>query len=152
VAEWKQENVYPYEGEATTHVEQVERQVFDIVAVNVANHLQDFSVSPPKNKALHLRLLKQAIEKSPEELQLILSEVLNLPKRQQEELAELLRDVSLSSVISSAKIVADRLRFLTGIEAVLFTPESKARLKERSQLHRIIAQSGNIRSYSATTS
>lgn len=61
--------------------------------------------------------------------------MLRLPKRQQEELAELLRDVSLSSIISSAKIVADRLKFLTGIEAVLFDPEPKKRLKERSQLH-----------------
>ncbi len=85
-------------------------------------------------------MLRQAIEKSPEELQVILNEVLRLPKRQQEELAELLRDVSLSSIISSAKIVADRLKFLTGIEAVLFDPEPKKRLRERTQLHRIVAQ------------
>jgi hypothetical protein len=54
-------------------------------------------------------------------------EVLKLPKRKQEELAELLRDVSLSAVISAAKIVADRLRFLTGLEAILFDAESKKR-------------------------
>jgi hypothetical protein len=140
VEEWKEEKVYPYEGEAVTHIEQVERQVFDIVAVNVAQYLPDFSTTPTKNKALHLRLLRQAIEKSPEELQLILGEVLKLPKRKQEELAELLRDVSLSAIISSAKIVADRLNFLTGLEAILFDPDNKKRLKERSQLHRIIAQ------------
>ncbi len=66
--------------------------------------------------------------------------MLKLPKRKQEELAELLRDVSLSAIISSAKIVADRLRFLMGLEAILFDADSKKRLKERSQLHRIIAQ------------
>jgi hypothetical protein len=140
VEEWKEEKVYPYEGEAATCVEQVERQVFDIVAVNVAYYLPDFSTTPMKNKALHLRLLRQAIEKSPEELQLILVEVLKLPKRKQEDLAELLRDVSLSAIISAAKIVADRLKFLTGLEAILFDPDTKKRLKERSQLHRIIAQ------------
>lgn len=140
VEEWKDSQVYPYEGEATTRIEQAERQVFDIVAVNVAQYLPDFSTTPTKNKALHLRLLRQAIEKSPEELQLILGEVLRLPKRKQEELAELLRDVSLSAIISSAKIVADRLRFLTGLEAILFDADIKKRLKERSQLHRIIAQ------------
>ncbi|OPY85487.1 MAG: DNA mismatch repair protein [Syntrophorhabdus sp. PtaU1.Bin153] len=140
VEAWKEEKVYPYEGEATTQIEQVERQVFDIVAVNVAQHLQDFSLTPTKNKALHLRLLRQAIESSPEELQLILGEVVKLPKRKQEELAELLRDVSLSAIISAAKIVADRLSFLTGLETILFDAESKQRLKERSQLHRIIAQ------------
>ncbi len=140
VEEWKEEKVYPYEGEAATCVEQVERQVFDIVAVNVAYYLPDFSTTPTKNKALHLRLLRQAIEKSPEELQLILGEILKLPKRKQEDLAELLRDVSLSAIISAAKIVADRLKFLTGLEAILFDPDTKKRLKERSQLHRIIAQ------------
>jgi hypothetical protein len=114
--------------------------VFDIVAVNVAQYLPDFDTAPAKNKSLHLRLLRQAIEKSPEELQLIFEEVLKLPKRKQEELAELLRDVSLSAIISVAKIVADRLRFLMGLETILFDSEPKKRLKERSQLHRIIAQ------------
>ncbi len=140
VQEWKESRVYPYEGEAASRIEEVERQVFDIVAVTAAQYLPDFSATPQKNKALHLRLLRQAMEKSPEELQLILGEVLKLPKRKQEELAELLRDVSLSSIISAAKIVADRLRFLTGLDAILFDSESKKRLKERSQLHRIIEQ------------
>ncbi|MCR4345883.1 MAG: ATP-binding protein [Sulfuricaulis sp.] len=140
VEDWKEEKIYPYEGEAVTNVEHVERQVFDIVAVNVAQYIPEFETTPTKNKAFHLRLLRQAIEKSPEELQLILGEVLKLPKRKQEELAELLRDVSLSSIISAAKIVADRLKFLTGLEAILFDADSKKRLKERSQLHRIIAE------------
>jgi Histidine kinase-, DNA gyrase B-, and HSP90-like ATPase len=140
VEEWKTEQIYPYEGEAQTNIQRVERQVFDIVAVNVAQFVPDFSSTPVKNRALHLRLLRQAIEKSPAELQVILDEVLKLPKRKQEELAHLLRDVSLSSIIGAAKVVADRLRFLSGLEAILFDSEPKERLKERSQLHRIIAQ------------
>jgi hypothetical protein len=140
VEEWKEEKIYPYAGEAASHVEQVERQVFDIVATNVAQYLPDFSVAEAKNKALHLRLLRHAIEKSPEELQLILGEVLKLPKRKQEELADLLRDVSLSAMISAAKIVSDRLKFLMGLETILFDGETKKRLKERSQLHKIIAE------------
>ena len=140
VEEWKSEAIYPYKGEPVTHLEAVERQVFDIVAVNMAQHVQDFASTPPRSKAFNLRLLRQAVEKGPEELQLIFEEVLNLPKRKQEELAELLRDVSLSAIIGAAKIVTDRLKFLTGLEAILFDPEPKKRLKERSQLHRIIAQ------------
>ncbi len=140
VEEWKSEAIYPYQGEPVTHLETVERQVFDIVAVNMAQHVQDFASTPPKSKAFNLRLLRQAVEKGPEELQLIFEEVLNLPKRKQEELAELLRDVSLSAIIGAAKIVTDRLKFLTGLEAILFDAEPKKRLKERSQLHRIIAQ------------
>lgn len=140
VSEWKKEEIYPFDGEPVTNLEKVERQVFDIVAVNVARHLPDFETTAAKNKSLNLRLLRHAIERSPEDLQLIFEKVLNLPKRKQEELAGLLRDVSLSAIISAAKTVADRLKFLTGLDAVLFDEESKKRLKERSQLHRIIAQ------------
>ena len=61
-----------------------------------------------------------------------------MPKRKQEELAGLLREASLSSIISAAKIVADRLKFLAGLEQILFQADMKARLKERSQLHKII--------------
>lgn len=140
VDEWKEEKVYPFAGEAASQVEVVERQVFDIVAVKVAQYMPDFAATPPKNKALHLRLLRQTIEKSPEDLQFIIEEVLNLPKRKQAELADLLRNVSLSAIISAAKVVADRLKFLDGLESILFDAEPKKRLKERSQLHRIIAQ------------
>lgn len=140
VDEWKSASIYPYAGEPATPIETVERQVFDIVAVNMAQHVQDFVSTPPKSKAFSLRLLRQAIENGPGELQVIFEEVLNLPKRKQAELAELLREVSLSSVISAAKVVTDRLKFLLGLEAILFDPEPKNRLKERSQLHRIVAQ------------
>lgn len=140
VTEWKEENVYPYTGEAATRVEEAERQLFDIVAVSVARSVDAFAATPQKHKALHLRLLRQALERGPEELQLILSEVLALPPRKLEELAQLLRDVSLSAVISSAKVVADRLKFLDGLDSLVFDQDTKARLRERTQLHRIIAQ------------
>lgn len=140
VEEWKDQAVYPFSGEPETSVEKIERQVFDIVAVNVARHLPDFSTSQQKNRKFQLRMLRQAIERSPEDLQVILEEVLLLPKKQREELAQLLRDTSLSAIIGAARVVSDRLKFLTGLEAVLFDPEPKKRLKERSQLHQIIAQ------------
>ncbi|MDB6001461.1 MAG: hypothetical protein JWP52_3160 [Rhizobacter sp.] len=140
VQEWKSAHIYPYADEPVTHIEQVERQVFDIVALNVARHLPEFGEASSKNKQFQLRMLRQAIERSPEDLQLILTEVLNLPKRKRDELAALLQDMSLSSIISSAKVVADRLKFLLGLEAVLFDEGPKQRLKERTQLHRIIAE------------
>ncbi|XUW93762.1 ATP-binding protein (plasmid) [Burkholderia sp. M6-3] len=140
VEEWKEQDVYPFPGEPETPVEKVERQVFDIVATNVARHLPDFKTTQPKNRKFQLRMLRQAIERSPEDLQVIMEEVLLLPKRKREELAQLLRETSLSSIISAAKVVADRIKFLNGLEAVLFDAEPKKRLKERTQLHKIIAQ------------
>ena len=139
IEQWKTERVYPYATEPQTSVEKAERKVFDIVALNVNRHLPEFSESSRKTKAFQLRMLRQAIESGPEELQLILNEVLNLPERKQKELAKLLEEASLANVISASKLVADRLKFLTGLEALLFDPEYKSRLKERSQLHRILA-------------
>ena len=138
IEEWKAENVYPYEGEAVSPLEDVERKVFDILAVTASNYMPDFQNTPPKKKAYDLRILRTVVEKSPADLQIILNEVLDLPKRKQEELANLLREASLSSIISAAKVVADRLKFLSGLEQILFEKDKKERLKERVQLHKII--------------
>jgi len=139
IEQWKTERVYPYAAEPQTSVEEAERKVFDIVALNVNRHLPEFSESSRKTKAFQLRMLRQAIESGPEELQLILNEVLDLPERKQKELAKLLEEADLANVISASKMVADRLKFLTGLEALLFETDLKKNLKERSQLHRMIA-------------
>ena len=138
IEEWKSERVYPYEGEAKTLLEDAERKVFDILAVTASDYMPDFVSAPSKQKAFDLRMLRTAIEKSPEELQVILNEVLELPKRKQQELASLLRESSLSAIINAAKVVADRLKFLAGLEQILFDADKKDRLKERSQLHKIV--------------
>lgn len=140
VERWKAESVYPYSGEPDSVVQRAERQVFEIVALNVATAIPEFESLDAKNKRFQLRMLKQAIERSPEEVQLILTEVLELPKQKQEDLAKLLRKTSLAAVISSARMVADRLDFLSGLEAMLFDPNLQKHLKERTQLHRIVAE------------
>lgn len=138
VQSWKKENVYPYEGEAETQLEEAERQIFDIVAVTVEESSSNFVDAPAPQKALHLRMLRSAIERSPTELQRILDEVLRLPKKKQKELATLLDSTDLSGVISAATMVADRLKFLQGLRMILFDFEAKERLRERSQLHKIL--------------
>jgi hypothetical protein len=139
VGEWKESDIYPYKGEPATPVERIERQVFDIVASRVNQHLPDFMPSGKKSKQFQLRLLRQAVEKSPEDLRRILSQVLDLPLVQRKELADLLDYVSLSGIISAARLVADRLQFLAGLEKLIFDREEKKLLKERKQLHRMLA-------------
>jgi hypothetical protein len=139
IEQWKAEEIYPYRSEPVTSVERAERQVFEIVALNVNKHLQDFADQSKRTKAFQLRMLRQAIERGPDELQHILSEVLDLPERTQKELSKLLEEASLANVISASRLVADRLKFVHGLEAILFDAESKSLLKERSQLHRMIA-------------
>lgn len=139
VDEWKRDNVYPFPDKTTDPIEEAERQVFDIVAVSLHDHIPEFEKTPQKSKAFQLRMLRQAIERNPDELQLIISEVLQLPARQQLELAALLKETSLTAMISATRIISDRLKFLTGLEALIFDPEHKSSTKERSELHRLLA-------------
>jgi hypothetical protein len=138
VDQWKANKLYPFEGEAITPVEKAERQIFDIVAVTVQEAAPEYREAPRPQLALHLRMLRQAIERSPSELQKILDEVLKLPAKTQKQLANLLEETTLSGIISAAGIVADRLKFLSGLEAILFDPDMKKRLRERTQLHKIL--------------
>lgn len=139
IEQWKTEKVYPYKAEPQTSVEWVERRVFDIVALKLNEHLSDFAEQGHQSKAFQLRMLRQAIERGPDELQLILTEVLDLPERTRAELAKLLQDANLTNVITAARQVADRLKFIHALDALLFDRESQKLLKERSQLHRMIA-------------
>jgi hypothetical protein len=140
VDEWKSADVYPFKGEPVTPVEKAERQVFDIVAANVQEFTPELAAATPKARALHLRMLRHAIERGPDDLQMIFREVLDLPERKQKELAALLQETTLSAIITAAKTVADRLKFISALESIVFDPETKGRLKERSQLHKILAE------------
>lgn len=139
VQQWKHEEIYPYEGIPETPIEQAERQVFDILALNVYQYLPDFESSAAKSKRLAFRLLKEALETSPQTLQLILQEVLVLPPEKLEELATLLKRTSLEAIINASKMVANRLNFLEGLELLVFDPEIKGKVLERRHLHKIIA-------------
>ena len=140
VDDWKEKKLYPFIGDPKTQLEEAERSIFDIVAVTVQDASPDFGEATQKQTALHLRLLRNAIEKSPNELQRILDEVLKLPKKKQKELAELLDETDLSGIIGAANLVADRLKFIEALRFILFDYEAKRKLKERSQLHKILEQ------------
>jgi hypothetical protein len=140
IERWKEERSYPYEAEPTTKVETAERQVFDILALTVNKHLSDFSQQSAKGRTFQMRMLRQAIERGPDELQTILTQVLDLPQKTMNEFAKLLEEADLANVISASRMVADRLSFLSGIEQLLYDPETRGLLKERSQLHRMIAE------------
>lgn len=137
---WKDERVYPYASLPKNPVESAERQIFDILALNIAENIPSFDESEINLKKFQFRLLKQIVENSPEELQVILSEVMKLSKEKQGEFAELLKDVSLSSIISTSNLISDRLKFLRGLEEVIFTKGIKKHFKERSQLHKIVSE------------
>lgn len=139
VERWKMEEIYPYdEKEHLNPVEEAERQVFDIIAVKVESYLPDFDDSDLKSKQFVFRLLAQALHQNPASLQQIITEVLKLKPKEQDDLADLLNKTSFQAIITSAKTVANRLDFLLGLENLLFDKETKKKLLERDQLHKIL--------------
>lgn len=140
IDEWKKENVYPYKEEPKQDsIESAEQKVFDILALNLNDHISDFNSASISQKTLQFQLLKQAVERNPNELNRIIKEVLNLPESKIEELSEILEYSSLGSIISASKVIADRIKFINSFEEIVFEPEIKKNLKERSQLHKILA-------------
>lgn len=140
VEEWKAQQIYPYRGSARDAIEEAERQVFDVVALNLNEYLPGFASSDAKAKKFSLQMLRSAIERSPQDAQRIIQEVLELPKEKQEELAGLLQRTTLASIISASKIVGDRLDYLAGLDAIIFHAEGKRRVRERKHLHRLMAE------------
>ena len=139
VSRWKAENIYPYEDkEVISATERVERQVFDILAVNVESHLPSFESADRLAQRFTFRLLAQAVRDNPESIQKILSEVLLLKKEEQDDLAGLLNRTTLSRIISAARVVANRIDFVEALNDLLFQKDSNKRLLERDQLHKAL--------------
>jgi hypothetical protein len=140
VERWKEERIYPYEGAPKDVMEETERQMFDVVAVSLDSYMSEFQDAKPKTKKLTFNLLRYALESNPSSLQFILTEVVGLPKDKQDEFAALLQKTSLIAMINASKIVTDRLDFLKSLEYLLYDPESRPTLRERSQLHKLVSR------------
>jgi hypothetical protein len=135
IAKWKDEKVYPFDGEAENKMEQAARDVFDVVALSASSAV---NASEKPGRRLSLRLLREALENDPGSLHKVLGEVLDLKQDRLEELSALLDRTPLTALIATSKEIADRLEFLKGLEELVLGDDSK-HVKERSQLHRILA-------------
>lgn len=140
IEEWKDAEIYPYDGEPSDIIETNERSIFNVVAVNLTDYSSDFEKSTPETQKLIFQLVKSAVETDPKTLPKILQHVLNLPKNKLEELSVLLQKTTLTSIINSARAVTDRLDFLKALQIIIYDPKSKKQLLERTQLHRILAE------------
>lgn len=117
-------------------VERSKRDVFDIIAVNVETKIPKFQKADQETQKFTFKLLAQALEDNPGAMKKIVAEVLKLTPDEQKMLADLLEKTTLSSIIKSARTVANRLEFLAGLEELIF--DHKKSLLERDQLHKIL--------------
>jgi hypothetical protein len=138
VDEWISLDIYPFTGEPENPINRSERQIFDVLAVNLADYSKAFEDSPPEAKKVTFGLLKAALETGPSAVQRVFAELLQLPEEQQRDLNELLDRVSLTSMIVASREIVDRLDFIAALRMLVFDPKSKQQLLERSQLHKIL--------------
>lgn len=134
LAEWKSEGVYPYHGEPKNAAEEVQREIFDIVAV-VASPAIGTEVQQRK---LSLQLLQQAATAEPTRTNKILNAVLDLEEDEQEILSELLERTKLTSIVQAAKTIADRSDFLGGLRRMLYSDQLRKKFREVDQLHPLL--------------
>jgi hypothetical protein len=136
VRHWIAENSYPYRGEPTNESAVVERQVFDLTALTLNAASPSFGRSDAESRRVTLRLLREAVERSPASVHRILQEVARLDVQRLDELATLLERTPLAKIIAATREVTDRLTFLDALEILLF--EYTKELGERDQLHKIL--------------
>ncbi|MFD6321349.1 ATP-binding protein [Streptomyces sp. NPDC058442] len=137
VAEWRRDGIYPYSADPADERERAERETFDAVATTVFRHL-------PKSKGTRrttFALLQSVLAHEPSDVLRIADELFALSKQERDELIRLLERTTLSALIKASTAVADRIDFLTALEHLVFAPETKPRVKERDELHRILEDS-----------
>ncbi len=134
----KREGIYPYHEAPQNHVQEAQRQVFDIVALNINEYVPKFSDQETANKKLIFSLVKEALESDSKALQKILTEAVTLPKDKQEELAELLEKSSLAEITTAVKEISDRLRTLYEMKLLLLDPDMRKMVLERKHIQKII--------------
>lgn len=131
---WKETEVYPYQGEPETEMDRVERETFDVVATTIHRQIPRYK----RHQRTTLALLREAVRHQPDNIHHILDEVFRLTDQDKAELDRLLNRTSLANVIKAATNVTARLDFLRGLAHMVFEPEVKRVVKERSQLHKIL--------------
>lgn len=134
--QWKSEGSYPYEedpllDEAST----AEQELFDVIAVAAS---PAFVQGGKKTRSFALELLKTTIRSDASAIGRVLEKVLDLDEVHLTEIDELLRRVSLVSMIEISKEVTQRVVFLDWLEAILNDDVWVRNLRERGGLQSIM--------------
>ncbi|WP_435611573.1 ATP-binding protein [Streptomyces sp. bgisy159] len=134
VGEWRKEGIYPYAGEPADERERAERETFDAVATTVVRHLPRYT----RARRTTFALLRSVIAHEPGDVLRIAEELFTLSRQEQEELARLLDRTPLTALVRASAAATNRLDFLAALEHLVFESESRKRVKEHGELHRIL--------------
>ncbi|MDF2897759.1 MAG: hypothetical protein K0Q46_4545 [Rhodococcus erythropolis] len=139
VERWKSEGIYPYiisEADSSPAATAT-RDAFEYVALAASRSVDE--AKSRSTKKLALALLKEIFESDPDRLFPLLRQVTNLPSSRIDELQKMLDRTSLSSLIQTGHRVGSRIDFLNGLDEILHERSTRSRMRERTQLHRMLA-------------
>ncbi|MEV4526332.1 ATP-binding protein [Streptosporangium sp. NPDC049304] len=131
---WIQEGVYPYNGSPESDVEVAERATFDDVAVLLSRHLK----GGKQARRTQLVLLSEALRRQPTSISKVLEDLFSLSAAQKEQIERLVGRASLGNIVAANAQAVDRVDFLALLRSLLYEPEAKWELRERTQLHRML--------------
>jgi hypothetical protein len=134
VATLKEEGAYPYDDEPRDPIGEAEREMFDLVAVTARHALRS---GGRQQRALSARLLQLALRDRPDDLELILTQALNLTTEEREQLADMLRVSSLGAIVRAATEVTRRLDLLSTLTYLVYG-EVAPQMREVDQLHPLV--------------
>jgi hypothetical protein len=134
----KDSDIYPYKDESGSSVENVERQCFDLLSVEVNNIIPSLRNASNETKKLTYRLIKETVKTNPDSLTAILIEVFNLSQEEQDKLAVLLKHTTLPSIINTAQTISNRLLFIHALEQMVYNTTVGKAIRERTQFHKIL--------------
>ena len=134
VDDWKRQKLYPYTSDPSSEADRIERATFDVVATSI----RKFIPRQRQSGGLMLTLLRDALRSRPDEITQILNEVLRLPAKDVDQMAQLLDRTGLSNVIKAGSTIANRLDFLAALDRMVHDPETSNLVKERLHLHKIL--------------
>lgn len=113
------------------------REVYDLCAFKLLEEDQKLLSAKEHSIKLLFKLLKKVVEKE-ENVGKIISEVLELDETTSSKFVNLLDSTPLPSIITHLDEVVRKLTFLDVLEELVHDEKYKKKLKERSQLHKII--------------
>ena len=90
IAEWKEQGLYPYTGEAEDEAGVSERRTLRYLRHPPQPDFPDFATSSPRNRRLILRLTQELVHAEPTRMARILDELLEFPDEKENEVLEIL--------------------------------------------------------------
>ena len=130
----RRESFYPYPAVPTSIVAEAERALFD-VALEKVNESVNIEGMTQRQRQVVFRLLKRVLEN--EDIMEVLEEIARLSDDDVSKFKAVLGRTTLQQIIKLSSIVTGRLDFLDMLNELAYGNIAK-RLKERSQLHRIL--------------